>query len=530
MSDPVHLISLTLGVIAAGLIIGKLRWRGISLGTSGVLFAALIAGRMGLQIPSVVGMIGVILFVFCLGIGAGPTFLRTLLHQGKALALAAAAMMVSAVGAAWLVAYFLQLTPDLASGLFAGALTSTPALAAATDVLPPDTEAAVGFGVAYPFGVIAVILFVQLAPRFFASSADEEAAQETQESTPAKIRRVLVEVANPNLAGKRLRDVSVLSHSNCQVSRQLVDGKLLPIPRDFQLELGGRVLLVCSADKLPDVVEVLGVGCDDLNYVLNVEQQRRRIVATSAKIVGKSLKELHLRTKFGVTISRIVRQDIEFVPNSDEVIQFGDALTAVGEQEGLESFIQYAGHRERTSEETDLISLGFGLIAGILLGRVQVVAGGESIALGMAGGPLVVGLIMGHFGRIGPFVLRMPRPARLLLGEIGLTLFLAQAGTQAGENLSAVISDYGVSLCFGAIIIVTTPIVVGFFTARFLLKLGMLESLGGICGALTSTPGLGALSASVESSTPATSYAAVYPIALILVTLATPLLIWLVSL
>ena len=242
-------------------------------------------------------------------------------------------------------------------------------------------------------------------------------------------------------------------------------------------------------------------------------------------MIGKSLKELHLLSRFGVTVARIVRQDIEFVPSPQERIQFGDSLKAVGESTALDQFVQFAGHRERTADETDVVSLAVGLVAGVLLGQVKIAYGGESISLGLAGGPLVVGLVLGHFGIIGPFVGRMPRAARFLLTEIGLALFLAQAGTQAGGNFIAVMQQHGPALGLAALTILVVPLLVGFVVARFVLSVGVLETFGGICGAMTSTPGLGAVTAMVDSNRPATCYAAVYPLALVLITILAPVLI-----
>jgi len=512
-------------VIGLGLAFGKLSWRGISLGTSGVVFVALVAGHFGFQVPKAAGVAGIILFAYCLGLGAGPGFVRMFFRRGKALGITALAMIVSAGLVAWLAAVALNLNADLASGLFAGALTSTPALAVAAERLPADSHVAVGFGIAYPFGVIGVILFVQLVPRFLKSSINDDAAGNSDVPDDGPISRTLVHVINPAVRGKRLRDVAVLSAANCQVSRLLNGERLLPIPSGFELELDQRVLVVGAKNRLAEVVDVLGEECEDVNYTLDLERQRRRVVVTSKELIGKSLKELHLLSRFGVTVSRISRQELELVPSPRERIQFGDALTAVGEPAGLDKFVQCAGHRERTVDETDLISLAAGLALGVIAGSIELKLGSRSISLGMAGGPLMAGLILGHFGKIGPVVARMPRAARLLLAEAGLGLFLAQAGSQAGGQFVEVIQQYGLLLCGASIAIVAAPLFVGFMVARVAMGLGLLESFGGICGAMTSTPGLGAVTSTTESNLPATSYATVYPLALILITILVPLLI-----
>lgn len=523
MNGPVEEILALCGIIGCGLLLGQFSWRGISLGTSGVVFAALAAGHFGFQVPEIAGVVGVILFVYCLGIAAGPSFVRTFAQQGKVLALLALAMIFSAGVAAWIVAKVFHLGPDLASGLFAGAMTSTPALAAASERLPADSQVAVGFGIAYPFGVIGVIVFVQLMPRLFRNHAATVAVDDAGDDGP--ITRVLLQVQNPMVAGKALRDVTLISQANCQVSRLLDEDELRPIPHDYRLKLGDRVLVIGAERRLRNVVEMLGERCDEINYVLDVEHHRRRVVVTAKVMLGKSLEELHLRSRFGVTVSRIARHNVEFVPGPQERIQFGDALTAIGEPEGLDLFVKFAGHRERTLDETDLVALCAGLIFGIVLGRVGITLGKQTLSLGMAGGPLLAGLMLGHFGYIGPLQVRIPRAARFLLSDIGLSLFLAQAGAQAGGQFVTVIREHGLALCVAALVIVAVPLVVGMLLARYAMRLPLLDSMGGICGAMTSTPGLGVIMSTVESPRPAVSYATVYPLALIVVTITAPILI-----
>lgn len=521
-------------VLAFGLAIGRVSIGGMTLGTSGVIFAALAAGHFGFEVPASAGSIGVILFVYCLGIGAGPSFLRMFVRQGKSLAVMAVTMIGSAGVVTWLFAKLFGWSPDLASGLFAGSLTSTPALAAAVERLPENSQVAVGFGVAYPFGVVGVILFVQLAPRL-AKTLFERAKPEDEEdwilnlpSTPddeGPITRVLVEITNPGVVGKRPGEIGAIAYSNCQISRVLELDRLKPITSDFTVQMGQKLLLVGAKRRLDELVEILGKRSDETSYTLDVERQRRRVVVTSSKVVGRTLEQLHLLSRFGVTISRIVRQDVEFVPSAKVRIQRGDALTVIGEPASLEKFVQFAGHRERTLDETNLVSLAVGLILGILLGRVEFKLNDASLSLGLAGGPLLVGLILGHIGHFGPLVGHIPRPARLLLGDIGLALFLAQAGSSAGGNFVTVVREQGIMLCLASLVIVTVPMIVGLIVAAFGLRLGLLETLGGLCGAMTSTPGLGAVATASESDLPATSYATVYPLALVLITILAPILI-----
>jgi len=523
MNDVAEELLVLCTVIGVGLGLGRVSWRGVSLGSSGVIFAALAAGHLGFEVSRLVGSAGLVLYVYCLGIGAGPGFLRTFLRRGKSLSVLALVMILTAGLTAWSVAYFAGLNSGLAAGLLAGAMTSTPALAAATESLPGDGQVAVGFGVAYPFGVIGVILFVRIVPRFFGGHAGSDS--DDGEAGSGQIRRQLVRVLNPGLAGRRVRDVPAIAQANCQVSRILNERRLDPVPAGFQLAEGQRLLLVGTEESLDQVVDVLGERCDATGYILDVEQHRRRVVVTSREFIGQSLEQLHLLTRFGVTISRIVRHDLEFVPSPRERLQWGDALTTVGEPESLDRFVAAAGHRERTLDETDVISLAVGLAAGIVLGHVELVAGGKSISLGLAGGPLIVGLMLGQLGHVGRVVGHIPRAGRLLLAELGLAVFLTQAGVEAGHVLVSVIREHGVTLCIASVAIVTAPLLAGMLAAQWLLRLSPLEVAGGMCGAMTSTPGLGAVTSTTDSSLPLTSYGTVYPLALILITLASSMLI-----
>ncbi len=512
--------------IFVGTALGRLRWRGFSFGSAGVLLVALGVGHLGFTVPESAGTLGLVVFVYCLGISAGPRFFRMLVQHGGSLAVVGITMIMSAMLATWLFAESTRLPADLAAGIFAGSLTSTPALAAASEVLAPDSQLAVGFGIAYPIGALGMVLFVQFAPSLFGRASSRQSDEPLTDST---IVRKLVEVLNPAVVGRQLSEMHILDRCNTRLSRVLIGEQMQPVPAGFTLKLGQQLLLVGTQPNVALATDVLGKSSPKQDFILDAERHRRRVVATSSAIVGHSANELQLHTKYGVTITRIARHDVEFVPDVQQVIEFGDALTVVGEPADLQRFVQFAGHRERSFDETDLISLAFGLVVGVLLGRVQFQLGGESISLGLAGGPLFVGLILGHFGRIGPVVGHYPRAAKLLLTEIGLTVFLASAGVAAGGKLLPVIQQHGLILILGAVVITSVPLAVGILLTTRLLRMDLYRSLGGICGAMTSTPALGVLTTKTDSNVPITAYAAVYPLALIMMSLFAPILISLIS-
>lgn len=525
-----HLTEL-LGIIVIGLALGRLSLWGISFGTSAILFVAMAASNFGLMIPEGFGTLGLAIFVYCVGISAGPTFFRGLASNGRSLATIGAAIVLTGFGATWCLATFFKLPPDLSGGLLAGALTSTPALGAITETSSQPAEVAVGFGVAYPLGILAVVLFVQLALKLLQtpSSGTELYLAASNPIANDVIQRRVVEIINPGVVGKRPGDLTVLADSNCQISRVRQSERWRPIPQDFQFKLGDQVVVIGQMQELQRVAETLGKLRDDEVGVLDADHERKQVVVTAKDIYGRTLKELRLRSRFGVTVARIRRHDIEFVPSSRTRIEFGDTLTLVGEPANLAHIERVVGHRPRTLNETDLLSLAIGLGLGIFVGNLSVDFGSLSVSLGIAGGPLLVGLILGHFRRIGPIRGSFPPAAQLLLTEGGLALFLADAGIAAGRDVVSVVQKEGPVLLLVASIVALLPMFVGFFLARRLFKQSLLSALGATCGGMTSTPGLAVLTGSTDSSQPVTSYVAAYPVALVMVTILAPLLVRLLN-
>jgi putative transport protein len=508
-----------LAVIATGLLLGRLHIAGLTLGSSGVIFTGLAFGHFGYRIPEGIGLPGLVLFVYCVGLRAGPAFFRSFVRQGRSLAKLAVLLTATGAAVTWALARLLRLPTDLAAGIFAGAMTSTPALAAALEKLPAGSQAAVGYGLAYPFGVVGVVLAMELLPRLLRQNLRELDKQlAAQEEAGRQIVRVLVEVLNPAVIGKRLSELDMIAEHNCQVPRLLRGNRLLPVSSDVTLEAGQHVLVVGHESRVPVIVNLLGRPSEKTDYIMDTERERRQVVATSRNVVGRTLADLKPMHNFGVTISRILRHELEFVPRMRDEIQYGDALVVVGEPENIEKFAEFAGHRARSFDETDLVSLAVGLIAGVLLGMVSFGFGKESFSLGLAGGPLFVALLVGHFGRIGPVVGHFPRAALMLAMEAGLVCFLADAGVRAGQSLMGVLGQYGLRLSAASLAVVLVPMAVGCLAGRFLLKMNFLEILGGVAGGMTSTPGLAVVTAKTDSEIPVVSYAAAYPVALILMT------------
>ncbi len=522
LSDPLTALLLIIGL---GLLIGRIKLFRLSLGSSGVLFVALLFGHLGYEVPDV-GTVGVILFVYCVGLNAGPGFFREMAQRGTELAKLALIVALSGALVAYAVGAAFDLPADLVTGVFAGALTSTPALAAATSAAGEGSSIAVGFGIGYVVGIVGVVLFLQGLPvllRTDIRALGEEEGESAGGEGP--IVRALIEVQNPSVHGKRPAEVPLISELNCQVSRVLREGRLVPLDGGFAFSGGDEVMVVGRRRGLERVVDLLGRRSERADYLFDTESQRIRIVVSSREVDGRSLEELHLRSRFGVTISRIVRHDQEFVPKASDTLCYGDVLSAVGQPDDLERFKGFAGHRARSAAETDLISVSVGMVLGVIVGSVSFELWGLRFSLGMAGGPLLVALLLGHFGRIGRITGRVPLASRLLLNEAGLSLLLASAGVAAGRHLEPIIVEHGLTLLCSAVLIAVVPMLVGVVSARLLFKLDLLATLGALAGSMTSTPGLGAITDQSDSNRPVVTYAAIYPVALILMTLMAPILL-----
>ena len=507
-------------VVGLGMLLGKIKIFGVSFGSSGVIFAALGFGAWGFTIPGGVSTLGLVLFVYCIGLAAGPTFFRVFAQHGASMAQQGVVIVATGLGTALLFAWLAGIPTSLAAGVFAGAMTSTPALASALDALKQDPMVSVGYGVAYPCGVVGIVLFVQLVPRLLRVNLDEEARRTGATVPGRRIERRAIEVVNPSLFGRRIGENAFIATQRCQISRVGEGDRFLPVTPETCFAEGQIVLAVGEADQLPALIDYLG-RVSDRYLQMDSERQRMKVVVTSKDMLGKPLGELNLLNRFGVTVTRLERNEMTAVPRMDTEVQYADVLTAIGEPAGIREFADFAGHRTRALDETDIISLVAGMSLGLLAGMMPIgISGHFTFTLGAAGGPLVVALVLSHFGNIGALRGRVPRAARMLMSEMGLVFFLAGAGIQAGGQFVQVMREYGAILPVMGLFVTTLPLAAGYLFARYRLKLNLLQTLGATCGGRTCTPGLGAIAAKTDSEIPIISYATVYPVALILVTLS----------
>lgn len=511
-------------IIVLGAMLGRLSLRGISLGSSAVLFVALAFGHFAWVKPDTtraLGDFGVVLFVYAIGLQAGPSFMRTLRSKGMAPLAVGLATVLGGAACAAAIGLVLGLEPAMIVGLFAGALTSTPALAAATEAAPGSTAALVpvAYGVAYPIGVIGVVLFGQLVPRLMKGrDATSNRAVDAPASAPIHQRCYLVQ--NPACIGQRLSTLALHDLVSVNISRIYRDNEVLPSSRDLALQRGDIVLAVGIGRELDRLALIIGPPVPaevELRNVPNVVA--RDVYVTEPGFAGRSLRELHVRSRYNIVITRVRREAVEFVPRGEFVLEVGDLVRAVGYEPDVQAFMKAAGIHEQRIHETGIPQFAFGLVLGLLLGFTPLpIPGGNVVRLGLAGGPLFVGLLLGHFGRIGRLRVHVPFAGRYLMRELGLVLFLVSAGTAAGAQLLPILAAHGWTLILLAAAVVVVSLLMAFGVAYGLFRQSIASTMGLACGAMTSTPGLGAATAQFDSDVPALAYAAVYPLALVAMT------------
>lgn len=523
LTDPLFVL---FSILAIGLAFGNVTVKGISLGSSGVLFAALLAGHYHLQVPAGVTSIGTALFVYCVGLGVGNRFFGSLRSQGSKLLL----MSALVVGTAWsmtlLACKCFGLDFGIAAGLFAGACTSTPGLAAALESAETlgitSGPINIGYGVAYPFGVIGVVLFVQLLPRLLKKSSDSAEESGKINTDPRRIVTRIIQINNNALAGTPIMGCMENGVLQCRITRILKEDMLVPLSAEDAFENDMQVFAVGALNEVERDAALLGRIIPDAPKTHRLKDEMAEVLVLEPSLSNKTLREINTLSNYGIVVSRITRLGQTFVPHGDSEIFRNDVLTIVGQPEDIKAFKSLCKHRSSAINTTDIFSLAAGVALGIMVGKIELFNG---FRLGTAGGPLLVALLLGHYGHIGPVVGYMPRNTRIMLMEFALMLFLAGAGVSGGSTLVATLQEQGLSILGVGILVTTIPLIVGYLVARKFLHLSMFEALGGICGGMTSTPALGAITARTDQQSPVIAYASAYPLALILMAALSKLLL-----
>ncbi len=543
VSQSILILSL---VAASGILLGSVKIRKVGLGVAGVLFTGLIFGHVGFHIdPQVMDFVrefGLILFVYTIGMQVGPGFLASLRKQGLPLNIMAASIVILGVLVTLGIVYVAGIDMSVAVGLFAGGTTNTPALGAAQQALKNvagfndemSKLPGLGYAVAYPFGILGIIITMGLVRRAFAIKPTDEAtlfAQQMQSSQPLLSTMNLV-VSNPNLDGLRIEKLPGLQNSGVVISRIRKGAEIDVATPETLLRLGDVILLVGPQDRLNDFRVIVGQPADVDLKSLPSSVITKRVVVTRKRVLSKTLAELDLLEGYGVTVTRVSRADIEFTPNPGFRVQFADTLLLVGEADAIDRAAKELGNKPKQLDHPQVVPIFVGIALGVIVGSMPFHLGQmpAPVKLGLAGGPLLVAILLSRLGRVGPLIYYMPLSANFMLRELGITLFLACVGLRAGDQFVQTLTQGPGLLWIGCAALITLiPLVVVGFAARHLFKLNFTSICGVLAGSMTDPPALAFANSMSGSDAPSVSYATVYPLTMLLRVLSAQLLIILFS-
>ncbi|MBZ9579230.1 putative transporter [Klebsiella quasivariicola] len=534
-------IALTVSVLAlvavVGLWIGNVKIRGVGFGIGGVLFGGIIVGHfvdqagVALSSPMLhfIQEFGLILFVYTIGIQVGPGFFASLRVSGLRLNLFAILIVILGGLVTAVLHKLFNIPLPVVLGIFSGAVTNTPALGAGQQILrdlgvPFDVVDQMGmsYAMAYPFGICGILLTMWLVRLFFRINVEKEAQrfEESSGNGHAHLHTINVRVENPNLNQMAIQDVPMLNSDNIVCSR-LKRGELLMVPAPGTLIQAGDLLhLVGRPEDLHNAQLVIGQEVATSLSTRGTDLKVERVVVTNEKVLGKKIRDLHVKQRYDVVISRLNRAGVELVASSSASLQFGDILNLVGRQEAIDAVAAELGNAQQKLQQVQMLPVFIGIGLGVLLGSIPLFIPGfpAALKLGLAGGPLIMALILGRIGSIGKLYWFMPPSANLALRELGIVLFLAVVGLKSGGDFVATLTEGdGLSWIAYGIFITAIPLLTVGVLARMLAKMNYLTLCGMLAGSMTDPPALAfANNLHATSGAAALSYATVYPLVMFL--------------
>jgi len=503
-------------IILIGYFLGKVKIAGISLDLAAVLFVAILAGYWGFVIPSELKMIGLVMFIFSVGYQAGPSLIESFRKKGLRLILLGTVIVVSGLLVTLLFAFIFGLKDTIAAGIFTGALTSTPGLAAIIEATH-DANASIAYGIAYPFGVIGVVLFVKLYPRIMRvriQEAEKDYEKNLQGTHPGLYSKNFV-VENPEIIGKSIAEIHFRKQTGANISRVLQNGAAFTPREETPLYKGSIIKAVGTLEALNKVEALIG-KVTTVGIALSENYEVRFITVTNKQVLGKAISELEVHSKYNAVVTRIRRSGVELFPGYDVKLQFGDRIRVAGNKENLREVAGFFGDNENQVYESDFWPISLGIVLGVLLGLPKIHIGGFDLSLGATGGVLAMAIIISRIGRIGPVVFSVSSHGNYLMRQFGLLIFMATIGTEAGADIIEVLSTKGWNLLLIGFSVTIIPMIVGAIFGSLIFKMDILSFLGALTGGMTSTPGLGSVTSMTNTNAPGVAYATIYPIALVL--------------
>lgn len=526
-------------VAAIGYPLGQIRIRGSSLGVAAVLFAGLGVGALhpDLKLPEIVYSLGLVLFVYTVGLSSGPGFFASLQRKGLRYNLLAVGVILFAAGLVVVAHFLLQLKPTLTAGLFAGSLTNTPALAGVVEYIKgyaPQAlrdqmlaEPVIGYSISYPMGVVAMILVISLVQRLWRVDYQAEAESLPEFATNKELHARTVSVTRPDATGKPIRKLIAQDRWDVIFARLKRDDQLMLVDGGMRLELGDQVSLVGTLEELDRVGGYLGELSDQRLDFDRSELDYRRMFVSNPHLAGRRLRDLHLIREFEAVVTRVRRGDFELLPDGDTVLELGDQVRVLTHRNRLEKVREIFGDSYRALGEIDVLSFSLGVALGLLLGSIPIsLPGGVVFKLGIAGGPLVAALILGAMGRTGPMVWSLPYSANLTLRQVGLVLFLAAIGTRSGYAFVTTLIQGNGALIFAAGTLVTAAAALAtLWIGHKLMKVPMGLLIRMLAGLQTQPAVLGFSLEQSRNDLPNIGYATVYPTAMVVKILVAQLLL-----
>lgn len=537
MSDIALSISILALVAVLGLWIGNWRIYGVGLGIGGVLFGGIFVGHFtdawGIALDSntlhFIQEFGLILFVYTIGIQVGPGFFASLRSSG--LKLNGFAALIVLLGCLVTIALYhiFDVPLPVILGVFSGAVTNTPSLGAGQQILSELGAqegmldlTGMGYAVAYPFGICGILLTMWILRLAFRVDVEKEAEEFEIHNGHKKesLHTINVAVKNPNLNGLQLKDVPALTEGDIVCSRLKRDSHLYVPKQDTRIETNDLLHLVGDKVALEKARLVIGEEVDASLSTRGTELRVQRLVVTNEIVLGKKIRDLDLKEKYDVVVSRLNRAGVELVPTSQSTLQFGDILNLVGRQDAIEAVSGIVGNAHQKLQQVQMLPVFVGIGLGVLLGSIPFYLPGfpAAIKLGLAGGPLIVALILARIGSIGKLYWFMPPSANLALREIGIVLFLAVVGLKSGGGfIDTLINGDGLSWMGYGVLITSIPLITVGVIGRWFGQLNYLTICGMLAGSMTDPPALAfANSLHPTSGASALSYATVYPLVMCL--------------
>ena len=528
-------------VISTGLALGEIPFFKIKLGIAGVLFSGLAFGHFGMTIDGHImhflREFGLILFVYAIGLQVGPGFVNSFLQNGIRLNIMAASIVILGAVITVVISYFGGIEIPVAVGLFSGATTNTPSLAAAQEILGSiesiDSETlkhpGLGYAVAYPFGIIGIILTMLLTKMFFKVNVESAAAsfKKSQKENANNPIWIDLKIENTNLKGLTIDEIHFFESMDVVVTRILHDGQVQIVNSLTQLDIGDSIRLVGEKKKLDELKILVGPESElNLKDISSNLLYSRRFVVTNKEAIGKTVGEL--RTFYGVSIPRIQRPEVELTPNGSVHIQFGDELHVVGSEESLKKIEQVLGNSLEKMSHPQIVPIFIGITLGVILGSWPFFIPGipSAIKLGLAGGPLIIAILLSRVGNWGTMTWHLPKSSNIILKDIGIVLFLACVGLHSGDQfVNTLVNGDGFYWMACSILITLLPLLIVAFVAKGIYKINFLSVCGLLAGSMTDPPALAF--ANSFSSSPAVSiaYATVYPLVMILRIISAQLII-----